>query len=268
MVQNKKINVALTIAGSDSGGGAGIAADLKTFFSLGVHGTCVMTCLTAQNPKAVSRVQPCAPGMVRAQIEAVFSELPPKAVKTGMLYSASIVREVAETLKDLPKTPLVIDPVMIATSGATLAKNSAVKAMIRELFPLATLLTPNVPEAEVLLGRKIKSLEALFQAAADIYNLFDCTVLIKGGHFKIKDEAIDFLFDGKKTRVFQAPYLEKIKTHGTGCTFSAAITAYLTLGRSLPQAVELAKAYITQAIARHSKTNGHAVLSHGHSQTI
>ena len=260
--KNTPCPVALTIAGSDSGGGAGIQADLKTFASLGVHGTSAITCLTAQNPKTVTRIEACSPAMVRAQIEAVFAELPPVAVKTGMLFSSAIVRQVLLTLENFPRVPLVVDPVMIATSGASLWKSSAFKTLTGKLLPRAALVTPNVPEAEALTQGKIHSLEDLRAAARAIYNSFGCPTLVKGGHLKGMREAVDFLYDGKNEWMFSAPFVKGVSTHGTGCTYSAAITGYLALGHPLPSAVEAGKNYITQAIAQHVKAAGYTVLNH------
>ena len=177
------IPVALTIAGSDSGGGAGIQADLKTFASLGVHGTAALTCITAQNPSRVSAIQPCRPQIVREQMEAVFAELPPRAVKTGMLYSAEIIRVVAEYFKASCAIPLVVDPVMISTSGARLLKPSAVKLFKASLLPLAILVTPNLDEAAFLTGRDLKSVEDLRWAAKKIFQDFGCAAPGKGGTF-------------------------------------------------------------------------------------
>jgi hydroxymethylpyrimidine/phosphomethylpyrimidine kinase len=262
VVTNKKIPVALTIAGSDSGGGAGIQADLKTFASLGVHGTSAITCLTAQNPKGVAHIEPATTKMVRAQLESVFAELPPAAVKTGMLFSPAIVREVVQFFKRQPGVPLIVDPVMIATSGARLSKAAAIKILTRELLPVATLVTPNLPEAEVLTGRAIRSPDDLRAAARMIHDLFGCAALVKGGHLPAMQEAIDFLYDGEGEWMLSAPYVKGVSTHGTGCTYSAAITGYLALGHDLAGAVELAKTYITQAIAQHVCASRHSVLNH------
>ncbi len=262
MPKNQKLPGALTIAGSDSGGGAGIQADLKTFASLGVHGTSVITCVTAQNPAVVARVQPCAPSMVRAQLEAVFSGMAPAAAKTGMLYSPAIAREIVRFFSQGPRVPLVVDPVMIATSGASLSKPAALKILTGQLLPLAALVTPNLPEAEVLIGEKIRSVDDLRAAAKTLHRLFGCAALVKGGHLPGMREAVDFLCDGRNEWMLTAPYVTGVATHGTGCTYSAAITGYLAQGRDLPTAVELAKTYITQAIARHSLAAGHPILNH------
>ncbi len=196
MSKKPDLSVALTIAGSDSGGGAGAQADLKTFAAFGVHGVCALTCVTAQNPKRVSGIQACRPGIVRQQLEAVFAELPPAAVKTGMLYSATIVRVVVEYFKCRPGLPLVVDPVMIATTGATLLKPEAIRLLLAELLPLATLVTPNLDEAAVLMGSPLRSVEDLRKAAREIRRRFGCAVLVKGGHLKGMKEAVDIFQDG------------------------------------------------------------------------
>ncbi len=262
MKKRTNMAVALTIAGSDSGGGAGIQADLKTFASLGAHGTSVITCVTAQNPTAVTSVQACTTGMVRAQLEAVFAELPPLAVKTGMLFSSAIVSEVAMFLAGFPSIPVVVDPVMIATSGARLSKPAAIKTLTRQLLPLAALVTPNLPEAEALTGRQIRSVDDLRDAARRIYGLFGCPALVKGGHLPEMNEAVDFLYDGKGEWMLFAPYIKGVSTHGTGCAYSAAVAGHLALGRELHEAVAAAKNYITQAIAQCAMAGKHTVLNH------
>ena len=264
MTKPQNIPVALTIAGSDSGGGAGIQADLKTFAALGVHGTSAITCVTAQNPRRVLGIQACKPEIVRQQIEAVLAELPPAAVKTGMLYATEIIRVVAGCLgraRLAGARPLVVDPVMISTSGARLLKSSAVALLKKELLPLAALVTPNLDEAELLLGRKLKSIEDLRAAAKEIHERFGCAALVKGGHLRGGKEAADIFYDGYNELLLTAPFIRGVSTHGTGCTYAAAITAYLALGHILPVAVELAKEHITQAIAEHRTVAGHAVLN-------
>ena len=241
--------VALTIAGSDSGGGAGIQADLKTFAALGVHGTTALTCITAQNPSGVLGVQACSPGIVRKQIEAVFAELPPVAIKTGMLYQASIIEVVADWFERRTGPPLVVDPVMIATSGASLLKKSAVRALLGRLLPLAALVTPNLDEASALTGRELRSVEDLRWAARAIRGRLGCAALVKGGHLRGGREAVDIFFDGNDELLLSAPFIKGVHTHGTGCTYSAAVTAFLARGKPLPQAVISAKEYITHAIA-------------------
>ncbi|HWX22101.1 MAG TPA: bifunctional hydroxymethylpyrimidine kinase/phosphomethylpyrimidine kinase [Candidatus Binatia bacterium] len=258
------IPVALTIAGSDSGGGAGLQADLKTFASLGVHGTSVVTCLTAQTPRRVRSIQPCNVQLMHQQLEAVFEELRPAAIKTGMLYSAPIVRTVTSFLNrrlKLRAPPLVVDPVMISASGTRLLKPGAIKLLCAELLPLATLVTPNLHEAEVLVGRSLRSLQDLRAAARELRWRFGCAALVKGGHLRGLREAADIFYDGRTELLLAAPFVRGIRTHGTGCTYSAAITAYLTRGLPLPEAVSRAKEYITQAIAQSQAAAGHAVLN-------
>ncbi|MBA4150489.1 MAG: bifunctional hydroxymethylpyrimidine kinase/phosphomethylpyrimidine kinase [Verrucomicrobia bacterium] len=257
----KSFPIALTIAGSDSGGGAGIQADLKTFASLGVHGTTAITCLTAQNPKSVIRIQAAKPEIVRQQIEAVFAELKPAAVKTGMLFSADIIRAVAEFWQSGKRPPLIVDPVMVSTSGAKLLKDSAIRVLKTELLPHATLITPNLDEAEILVGEKLSSIEDLRSAAKKINAEFGCAALVKGGHLRGGKEAVDIFFDGKTELLLSAPFVKGVSTHGTGCTYSAAITAYLASGKDLPTAVSKAKSYITEAIAQSVKARTHFVLN-------
>ena len=261
MSKQHQLPVALTIAGSDSGGGAGIQADLKTFAALGIHGTSAITCVTAQNPRRVLGIQACKPEIVRQQIEAVFGELRPAAVKTGMLYSAEIIRVVVDYFSHGKRSPLVVDPVMISTSGARLLKSSAVAMMKKELLLLAALVTPNLDEAELLLNRHLKNLEDLRTSAREIHERFGCAALVKGGHLRGGKEAADIFYDGHNELLLTAPFIKGVSTHGTGCTYAAAITAYLALGHILPVAVELAKEHITQAIARHQLIAGHAVLN-------
>lgn len=254
--------VALTIAGSDSGGGAGIQADLKTFVSLGVHGTCAITCVTAQNPESVLAVQPISPKLVRQQMEAVFAELPPRAVKTGMLFSARIVREVVRLFREYPDIQLIVDPVMIATSGARLLSDSAIGVLKNELLPMATLVTPNVDEAEALVHFRIKTEEHLRAAARKIQERFGCPALVKGGHLRGANRAVDIFFDGRTELMLSAPFVKRRSTHGTGCTYSAAIAGYCALGHPLPTAVGLGKEYISQAIAHSRPVAGHWALNH------
>ena len=263
MPKRKSLPVALTIAGSDSGGGAGIQADLKTFAALGVHGTSVITCITAQNPIRVYRVEPCAPAMIRQQLEAVFDQLQPHAVKTGMLFSASIIEAVAEFLEKHRPAPLIVDPVMVSTSGATLVEPDAVEVLTRRLLPLATLVTPNLHEAEILTGDKIRSVSALRDAARTIQKRFGCAALVKGGHLPDAKEAVDYYHDGRWEMVLGVSYIGDVNTHGTGCTISAAIAAHLARGQSLRSAVKDAKLYITNAIMNSTRARRHFVLGNG-----
>ena len=251
---------ALTIAGSDSGGGAGIQADLKTFAALRVHGACAVTCLTAQDPTGVHAVQAARPSVVRAQIDAIFRELRPAAVKTGMLHSASIVRTVAEALSAHPGIPLVVDPVMVASSGACLMDAAAFRLLRLRLLPRATILTPNLDEAARLLGRRLRALEDLRAAARELQHRFGGAVLVKGGHLRRLPAAVDFFFDGREELMLEAPRVRGVSTHGTGCTISAAIAAYLARGESLRRAVIQAKTYLFEAIAGSVRVGGHDVL--------
>ena len=252
---------ALAIAGSDSGGGAGVQADLKTFFSLGVHGTSAITCLTAQNPKGVTGIQPCSPEILRRQIEAVFAELKPAAAKTGMLYSTALIRVVVEVFSRRNAPPLVVDPVMVATSGARLLKPFAIAALQNELLPLAALVTPNLDETEILVERKLADVEALRTAAKEIHARFGCAALVKGGHLRGLAEAVDIFYDGKTELLLSAPFVRGVSTHGTGCTYSAAITAGLARGLKLSDAVKLGKEFITNAIANSQRVGKHFVLN-------
>lgn len=261
MARAHRLPIALTIAGSDSGGGAGIQADLKTFAALGVHGASAVTCLTAQNPCRILGLQPAPPKIVRQQIEAVFAELPPAAVKTGMLYSAEIIRTVARCLRGTRRPPLVVDPVMISTSGRRLLERSAVAALTERLLPLVTLITPNLLEAEVLTGMTLRSPEDLRRAARELRRRFGCAALVKGGHLRGGSEAVDVFYDGATELMLSAPLVQGVRTHGTGCTYSAAITAHLARGFALPKAVELAKVHITGAIAHSQRVARYRVLN-------
>lgn len=259
--KRKSIPVALTIAGSDSGGGAGIQTDLKTFASLGVHGASAVTCITAQNPKRVLAIEPCKPAIVRAQLEAVFAELPPVAAKTGMLYSAAIIRALADFFASRRQTPLVVDPVMISTSGAPLLQTAAIRLLKSRLLPLAALVTPNLDEAAMLTGRKLKSVEDMRWAARQICQRFGCAALVKGGHLQNSRDAVDIFFDGKNELLLKARFVKGVRTHGTGCTYSAAVTAFLSRGEPLPEAVARAKEYISQAIAQSHAVGKYSFLN-------
>jgi hydroxymethylpyrimidine/phosphomethylpyrimidine kinase len=260
-IKSASLPIALTIAGSDSGGGAGIQADLKTFAALGVYGTSAITCITAQNPRGVTGIQAIRADMVRKQIEAVFAELKPDAAKTGMLFSAEIIRTVAEFFERGKLPLLVVDPVMVATSGAVLLKPSAIRVLKHRLLPLATLITPNLDEAELLLGRKLTSRNDLHSAARDLHERFGCAALVKGGHLRIGLEAVDVFFDGRVNREFVARRVRGVSTHGTGCTYAAAIAGELARGENLIGAVALAKQFITRAIEQSQTAGRHSVLN-------
>jgi len=260
MARRERWPVALTVAGSDSGGGAGIQADLKVFASLGVHGTSAVTCLTAQNPGGVRAVEAVGADFLRAQLEAVFEGLPPRAAKTGMLWDVSLIREVVGWWRVGERPPLVVDPVMMATSGAVLLKPEAVVAIRDELLPLATLATPNLDEAAHLLGTELVCVEDLREAARELYRRHGCAFLVKGGHLKSRREAVDVLWDGRKEALLVAPYIRGVSTHGTGCTYSASIAGHLALGLKLWDAVEAAKVQVTDAIRSSVRVGKHMAL--------
>jgi len=244
------MNTALTIAGSDSGGGAGIQADLKTFAALGVFGTSAVTAITAQNTTGVHGVEMVSPALVVAQIEAVLDDFGPSATKTGMLGTAAVVEAVAGVLAQRRAGTLVVDPVMIAKSLDRLLAEDAIAVMIRDLLPLAAVLTPNAPEAEALTGRRVATVQEARNAAQHLHDLGAQAVVVKGGHLDTPD-IVDILFDGRDFHEARGPRYATRHTHGTGCTFAAAITAYLALGHTLPQAFTLARTYLDGAI-RHA----------------
>ena len=237
---------ALTIAGSDSGGGAGIQADLKTFSAYRVFGLSVITAVTAQNSVGVQGVENLAPAFVARQLRSVLEDFGVDAAKCGMLSVAPIIEAVAGALAEHPIDKLVVDPVMVAKSGDSLLQPDAVEALIHHVLPLALVVTPNLPEAEVLSGMAVSNREDMEEAARRIGKLGPRHVLVKGGH--LKGDAVDILWNGREVTVFQAPRVESSNTHGTGCTFSAAIAAGLAKGRPLGEAVREAKAYVTKAI--------------------
>jgi hydroxymethylpyrimidine/phosphomethylpyrimidine kinase len=239
--------VALTIAGSDPSGGAGLQADLKTFHQFGVYGEAVITLLTVQNSLGVSRLETLPADLVAAQIEAVLDDIPPVAIKTGALGSAEVVCAVARVLARID-VPLVVDPVMISKHGASLASDAAVAVMKRELLPRATLITPNGPEAEALSGIPVRTVDDMRRAAAMLCEKGIRSVLVKGGHVGDDAETIDVLYDGREYREFRAQRIRTPHTHGTGCTYSAAITAGLALGLELGDAVERGRLFVQEAI--------------------
>jgi hydroxymethylpyrimidine/phosphomethylpyrimidine kinase len=237
---------ALTIAGSDSGGGAGIQADLKTFAALNVYGMSALTAITAQNTGGVSAVQAIEAEMVAAQIHAVASDIDIHAAKTGMLFSSAIIKAVAAAIQATGPYPLVVDPVMVATSGDRLLRPEAEQSLRQDLIPLATVVTPNLAETAVLVGRKIASLAEMQAAAEEIVASGASAVVVKGGHAIVK--ATDVFYDGSTMELLQGEVVQTHNTHGTGCTFSAAICALLARGMPLCDAVRQAKAYITGAL--------------------
>ncbi|PWU21081.1 MAG: bifunctional hydroxymethylpyrimidine kinase/phosphomethylpyrimidine kinase [Candidatus Rokuibacteriota bacterium] len=240
------IRKALTIAGSDSGGGAGIQADLKTFSAFRVFGMSVITAVTAQNSVGVQAVENLPPPFVARQLYSVLSDLGADAAKCGMLSTAPIIEAVATTLRDNPIEKLVVDPVMVAKSGDPLLRPDAREALIGRILPLALVVTPNLPEAGVLAGMQVENRSDMEEAARRIHALGPRYVLVKGGH--LKGEALDLLWNGRELTAFSAARVESPNTHGTGCTFSAAITAGLARSQALGDAIRDAKAYVTKAI--------------------
>jgi hydroxymethylpyrimidine/phosphomethylpyrimidine kinase len=248
MSQRMKPFVAMTIAGSDSGGGAGIQADLKAFAANGVFGTCAVTAVTAQNTVTVEAVEELSPRLVALQIDAVLSDIGVDAVKTGMLSSAPIIEVVAAKLVEHGITRVVVDPVMVAKSGARLLEPSAVEALAGTLLPRALVVTPNLPEAETLVGFPLDDSASWRRAAERLVEMGARAALIKGGHAG-GEESVDLLLHDGRFREFRSPRIATKNTHGTGCTFSAAIAAGLARGASLEDAVSSAKAYLTDALA-------------------
>jgi len=243
------VPVALTIAGSDSSAGAGVQADLKTFSALGVYGLTAVSCVVAEIPGKVSRIEPVSAALVREQINVLAESFPIAAIKTGLLYSREIIKAVARAIVDFrgDRIPLIVDPVMIATSGDRLLEPPAVEAYETELFPLAALITPNLDEAAWLLESKIKDRQSMGKAVRSLAKKYRVSVLLKGGHLT-GSAAVDLLFAGNKLTEFSAPFVRGVATHGTGCTFSAAITAGLASGLSLEDAICRAKKFVTQSI--------------------
>jgi hydroxymethylpyrimidine/phosphomethylpyrimidine kinase len=256
----ENLRVALTIGGSDSGGGAGIQADLKTFSAFGVFGTSSLTCLTAQNPDEVRAIQAVDAAFVREQIEAVCDSFPINAAKTGMLYSAEIIRAVAheDIHEGLPI--LVVDPVMVAASGARLLQADAIEALCESLLPLARVVTPNLHEAEILCGHSIANTEELRAAARDIGERFDLACVCKGGHLP-GDEIVDVLYDEGEEHVYTSSRIPAPETHGAGCAFSAAVTAMLARGSLLSEAVKNAKGFVVRGLEQSLEIGKHHPLN-------
>ena len=257
------MQIALTIAGSDSGGGAGIQADLKTFHRFGVYGASVVTAITAQNTLGVASWSPTPPPLITAQLDAVAADLPPAAVKTGMLADADVVAAVAAGIRAHRLTHYVLDPVMVATSGDLLLERTAVGAIARELVPLAEVVTPNLDEAEILVGFPVRDAAAMQHAARHLVEEMGArTALVKGGHLAGTASVVDVLFDGE-LHMFRHPRVQTTSTHGTGCTLSAAVTAGLARGEPLPAALEAALDFVHRAIATAPALgSGHGPLNH------
>ena len=259
----KSVRKALTIAGSDSGAGAGIQADLKTFAAIGVYGTSVITAITAQNTVGVTKIVELSADIVAAQIDAVVEDIGAQALKTGMLANSAIIKTVAGKIREHGLRNFVVDPVMVAKSGDLLLREDAIEALCSRLIPLAAIVTPNLPETEKLTGMKLRGAKDVKAAAQKIIAMGAKGVVIKGGHRR--GPAIDLFFDGKKFRELRASRIRTRHTHGTGCTFSAAIAAYLAQGEDIENAVVLAKKFITQAIRRgFSVGAGHSPVHHFH----
>jgi hydroxymethylpyrimidine/phosphomethylpyrimidine kinase len=261
----ERVRTALTIAGSDSGGGAGIQADLKTFSALGVYGMSAITAITAQNTLGVTAVFELPPDLVAAQIDAVLTDIGADAVKTGMIANSEIIRVVAAKMREYGVPALVVDPVMVATSGDRLLREDAVAALTTELLPLATVVTPNLPEAAMLVGRPVESLAEMRDAARAIVGLGAQSAIVKGGH--LEGDAIDVFYDGNAFVELPARRIDTTSTHGTGCTLSSAIAALLARGEPLAAAIGEAKAYLSAAIAQAFPVgHGHGPVHHFHRQ--
>jgi hydroxymethylpyrimidine/phosphomethylpyrimidine kinase len=262
------MRVALTIAGSDSSGGAGLQADLKTFASLGVYGLSVATAITAQSTVGVVQAQALPADLVTAQIEAVAGDIEAHAAKTGMLGNAAIVEAVAAAIKELELPFVVVDPVLASSRGDRLLDDDGMQMLCTELLPLAHVVTPNVPEAEALSGKRIESGEDLKDAARRIHDMGAAAVLITGGHRPQRlehrsPEVVDVLFDGHHFLEFHTARIDTSGTHGTGCTFAAAVAAYLALGRPLGDAAERAQRYVAAAIRNRLEIgHGQGLLNH------
>ena len=256
------MHTAITIAGSDSSGGAGIQADIKTMMANGVFATSAISALTAQNTTGVTGIMEVSPEFLRKQIDAVFTDIRPEAVKTGMVSSKDLIEVIAERLKFYGAENIVVDPVMVATSGARLISEEAVETLKKDLLPLATVITPNIPEGEVLSGMTIQTEEDMVKAAQQIYGTWGCAVLLKGGH-KVND-ANDLLVYADGVKWFRGKRIDNPNTHGTGCTLSSAIASNLAKGRSLDAAVGEAKTYISGALqAMLNLGQGSGPMNHG-----
>ncbi|MFC5409374.1 bifunctional hydroxymethylpyrimidine kinase/phosphomethylpyrimidine kinase [Larkinella bovis] len=256
---------ALTIAGSDSGGGAGIQADLKTFAALGCYGMSVLTALTAQNTQAVTGILPVPPAFIAEQLKAVLGDIGVDAVKIGMLHSPEVIVQVAKTLREFAVTNIVLDPVMVAKSGDKLLQDEAVDALKSQLFPLATVITPNLPETSVLVGRPVQTADEMLPAARDLANWCPGAILVKGGHLDT-GESTDLLYlpTGEQHR-FSSGRIQTVNSHGTGCTLSSAIAAGLAKRRSVVESVSGAKTYVTRALqtgAAYRLGAGHGPVHH------
>jgi hydroxymethylpyrimidine/phosphomethylpyrimidine kinase len=255
----------LTIAGSDSGGGAGIQADLKTFSALGCYGTSAITAVTVQNTLGVSGIHSIPAAIVQGQIIAVMDDIKPAAIKIGMVHNAEMAIAISDTLTAYTSTPVIFDPVMVATSGDKLIKEDTISILKTVLFPMMTLITPNLDEAEILTGQRITSVEEMRRAAKILLQTGCAAVLLKGGHLKGKKLYDVYTSAQGDEQTFESDYIDSENVHGTGCTLSSAIAAYLALGKDLPVAIEQARTYVHEAIlyGKDVKTGqGHGPLNH------
>lgn len=243
------MKTALTIAGSDCSGGAGVQADLKTFAAHQLYGTSVLTAVIAENTFRVASIETVSPEMIAEQIAAVFEDIPPNAVKIGMLPTAESMWAVADKLREYSLPPVVVDPVMVATSGGSLMQETAMQTMIECILPLAKVFTPNLPEAEAITGMAIRNTDDMKKAARQIHKMGAEYVLVKGGHLAFDSDAKDILFDGQSFYSYTAPRIDTTSTHGTGCTFSSAIASNLAHGKMVPEAVSKAKHYMRGVIS-------------------
>jgi hydroxymethylpyrimidine/phosphomethylpyrimidine kinase len=246
--KNPEVRAILTVAGSDCSSGAGLQADLKTFQHFGLHGLTAVTCIVSETAHTVRRVDAVEPSMVEDQIRLMLGSFPVTVVKTGMLCSAELIRRVAAIFREHPQIRFVIDPVMVASTGSSLLEPGAVAAYKEELFPLARVITPNLPEAEALLGEKIASLQEMEEAAKKLSREYGCAVLLKGGHLG-EAACTDVLFHGNQLHSFTSPRLDTPASHGTGCTLAAAVASGLALGKSLTDAVAAAKDYLDDCLS-------------------
>ncbi len=266
-INRKTIPVVMTIAGSDSSGGAGIQADLKTFAAHNVYGTTAITCVTAQNPAQLDGILPVSADMITRQIASVCSAFPVGAAKTGMLYSAEIIKAVAEADIRHGIPILVVDPVMVTVSGARLLQADALTALCEFLLPQARVITPNLHEAEILTGHSISSIEELRQAAKEIGDTYDVACVAKGGSLG-GDEVVDVLYDEGEEHIYRSPRLHVVESHGAGCSFSAALTALLAKGLLIHEAVELAKTYVGESLRHALQLGERHSMNHFHDVTF
>ena len=242
------MRTALTIAGSDSSGGAGIQADIKTMTMNGVFAMSAITALTAQNTTGVTGILNSTPEFLAQQLDAVFTDIYPDAVKIGMVSSQELIRVIAQKLRQYGAKHIVVDPVMVATSGSRLLEENAANTLMEKLFPLADIITPNIPELEVISGRQIESTDDIIEASKAVYDKYGCPVLSKGGHFTDTACVCDYLWDGKQIITFETKRVDNPNSHGTGCTLSSAIASGLAKGQSLEQAVDNGKKYVTACL--------------------